>query len=246
MSLLKRAHGLGQRDKTESNNARQKHFCTAFATVHACEALQQMRQKVRQTAYRGERGCKIASPLSSKASATARTGGRGPIARGRRRQPRRDGLARHRPPRPIGAGDGNRSGEEPVATSPLLLFLQIRAAEASTREKGRGGGVDGDGRAPTEDGHGARPLGKEGAPLRRRKVAAHGRRGRRKLRRMRRRGRVDGTGAASRVAIHGAAAVPSLSAGGFVAGEHEQDAIALCLSYVGAGGLRRRGKTLWW
>jgi hypothetical protein len=84
------------------------------------------------------------------------------------------------------------------------------------------------------------------AELRRRMAAARGRRGRRKLHRMRRRGRVDGTCAASRVAIHGVAAMPSLSACGFVAGEHEQDAIALCLSSVGDGGLRRRGKTLWW
>lgn len=48
---------------------RQKHCCLSLATMRAGNALHQRRHRARQTAYRGGRGCKTASPFSSKAFA---------------------------------------------------------------------------------------------------------------------------------------------------------------------------------
>ena len=81
--------------KTNFNRKGKRIFASPLGTVPARDPLQQRRQTCKAACLRGERRCKIASPLSWKASAGAPRG-QPPCLRASARNGRR----RHRPPSP--------------------------------------------------------------------------------------------------------------------------------------------------
>jgi hypothetical protein len=134
----------GTCDIRESNS-----FCLPLATVPAGKALQQRRQRTRQTAYQGERGCKIASSLSSNASAAGRQGrpctgeggaggGQGEEGCARRRRPgrRREGTSAQG-----GTAELRRSWAPPPPQIevPSTVMHQPRPSRPSNRPPQMGG-----------------------------------------------------------------------------------------------------------